>query len=285
MVNHGEVEAMIFGAITNSWRRQLDGQDLAVLIKEAEVRGARHIELRQTCLADYERGEGEHWRPVLSHLAALVQKFPGLSFDLAMAWPCLTKKTNSAGEQFQAALEGAKLVGGRTPHLRLVDPAAFAHPWERPADIPEEALGLADLAREAARQGTILSLENSGQPIRSMALVVREARARLTPEEARYLGLCPDPTNQLRRYPDSDPLAELEALPADVIKIVHFKQARQGKAHPTVDTGDLDCARMVQILEAKDFHGPAIMEIPPDERVFEHLSASVAFLQAVAGGR
>ena len=144
---------------------------------------------------------------------------------------------------------------------------------------------MADLAREAARQGVILSMENSGQPLRSMALVVREARARLTPDEGRYLGLCPDPTNQLRRYPDSDPLAELDALPADMIKIVHFKQARSGRAHPSVDTGDLDCARMVQILEAKDFQGPAIMEIPPDERVFDHLASSFAFLEAVTGGR
>jgi sugar phosphate isomerase/epimerase len=273
---------MRFGAITNSWRRQLDGKDLSVLITEAQARGARHIELRQTCLGDYEGGEGEHWRPVLPRLEALVQEFPGLSFDLAMAWPCLTRQTDPSGEQFQAALMGAKLVDGQTPHLRLVDPAAFDVPWERPEDLPNVALGVVDLAREAARQGIILSIENSGQPIRSMALLVYEARARLTPEEGRYLGLCPDPTNQLRRYPHSDPLAELEALPVDVIKIIHFKQARDGRAYPTVDTGDLDCARMVQILDAKGFAGPAIMEIPSDEQVFEHLTSSFAFLEAVA---
>lgn len=276
---------MIFGAITNSWRLQLDNQDLSALVKEAQARGARHIELRQTCLGQCESGEGEHWRPVLSRLEALVQAFPELSFDLAMAWPCLSRETDPAGEQFQAALRGAKLVGGQTPHLRLVDPAAFDRPWERPKDIPHEALNVANLARETARQGVILSLENSGLPIRSMALLVREARARLTPAEGRYLGLCPDPTNQLRRYPDSDPLAELEAIPADVIKIIHFKQARNGRAHPTVDTGDLDCARMMQILQDKSFQGAAIMEIPPNERVFEHLASSFAFLEAVAGGR
>src|SRR4030095_4645905 len=120
-------------------------------------------------------------------------------------------------------------------------------------------------ARRAPRRVLTLSMETSGQPIRSMALVVEAARARLTPDEGQYLGLCPDPTNQLRRYPDSDPLAELEALSADMIKIVHFKQARHGRAHPSVDTGDLDCARMLQILKAKNFQGPAIMEIPPDE--------------------
>ncbi len=164
---------MIFGAITNSWRQQLEGQDLAVLVQEAQTRGARHIELRQTCLGQYEHGEGEHWRPVLSRLASLVQAFPALSFDLAMAWPCLTQQTDPAGEPFQAALQGAKLVGGQTPHLRLVDPTAFERPWETPAEIPHEALSVADLAREAARQGVILSMENSGQPIRSMALVVQ----------------------------------------------------------------------------------------------------------------
>ena len=72
---------MIFGAITNSWRQQLDGQDLALLVQEAQTRGARHIELRQTCLGQYEHGEGEHWRPVLSRLASLVQAFPALTFD------------------------------------------------------------------------------------------------------------------------------------------------------------------------------------------------------------
>ena len=249
---------MIFGAITNSWRQQLDGKDLAVLVQEAQTRGARHIELRQTCLGQYEHGEGEHWRPVLSRLAGLVQAFPALTFDLAMAWPCLTRHT---------------------------DPADFERPWETLADLPPAALSVADLAREAARQGVILSLENSGQPIRSMALVVEAARGRLTPDEGTYLGLCPDPTNQLRRYPDSDPLAELEALPADMIKIVHFKQARNGRAHPSVDTGDLDCARMLHILKAKGFQGAAVMEIPPDEHVFDHLAASFAFLEATAGGR
>ena len=276
---------MIFGAITNSWRQQLKDQDLTALVQEAQTRGARHIELRQTCLGQYEHGEGEHWRPVLARLASLAQAFPTLSFDLAMAWPCLTQPTNPAAEPFQAALQGAKLVGGQTPHLRLVDPTAFERPWEAPAEAQDAALNVADLAQEAARQGIILSMENSGQPIRSMALVVQEARARLTPDAGRYLGLCPDPTNQLRRYPDSDPLAELEALPADMIKIVHFKQARSGRAHPSVDTGDLDCGRMLQILEAKGFQGPAIMEIPPDERVFDHLASSFAFLEAVASGR
>ena len=104
---------MIFGAITNSWRLQLDGEDLAVLVKEAQTRGARHIELRQTCLGQCESGEGEHWRPVMSRLEALVQAFPGLSFDLAMAWPCLTSTTDPSGSSSRRRCWGRSWSGGR----------------------------------------------------------------------------------------------------------------------------------------------------------------------------
>lgn len=273
---------MIFGAITNSWRLQLEGHDLAILVKEARDRGARHIELRQTCLGDCETGQGDDWRPVIANLQTLVDAFPDLSFDLAMAWPCLSKKTDPSGEQFQAALQGARIVGRDQPHLRIVDPIRFDRAWETADQIPAEALALADLAREAARQGVILSIENSGQPIHSMALLVRQARARLSTREGIYLGLCPDPTNQLRSYPDSDPVRELAMLPSDMLKIVHIKQARGGKPHPTVDTGDLDCARLLGVLEAKGYRGPIIMEIPPHEMVFDNLSASFAYLHAVA---
>ena len=270
---------MNFGAITNSWKLQLDDTDLGTLVSGAKTRGATHIELRQTCLGDCESGEGEDWRPVLPRLQALVDSFPDLAFDLAMAWPCLSQKTDPGGEQFQAALEAAKVVGRDTPHLRIVDPSLFDQAWEQPEDIPEEAMGVTELAREAASQGVILSMENSGQPIRSMALLVREVRNKLSDEEGAYLGLCPDATNQLRRFPESDPLAELDAVPLDMLKIVHFKQARDGLAHHTVDTGDLDCLRMLRILEAKNYQGPAIMEIPPHEQVLENLSASFAFLR------
>jgi sugar phosphate isomerase/epimerase len=271
---------MNFGAITNSWRLQLADQDINDLVAEAKARGAKHIELRQTCLGDCESGEGDAWRPVLPRLQALVDSSPELSFDLAMAWPCLTRKSDAQGEAFQAALEGAKLVGRDTPHLRIVDPSTFDQAWESAGDIPAEALAVADLAREAAKQGVILSMENSGQPIRSMALLVQQARGELTNDEGLFLGLCPDATNQLRRYPDSDPLAELEALEPDMIKIIHFKQAREGAAHPTVDTGDLDCLKMAEILDAKGYQGAAIMEIPPHEDVFDNLAASYAFLDS-----
>ena len=273
---------MIFGAITNSWRLQLEQSDLLPLVEEARSRDSKHIELRQTCLGSCETGKDQDWRPVLPNLQSVVDAFPDLSFDLAMALPCLTQRVDPSGEQFQAALEGAKVVGRSQPHLRLVDPAPMESVWESPGDIPEAAMGLADLAREAARQGVIVSVENSGQPIRSMALLVNQARAALSESEGAFLGLCPDPTNQLRRFPESDPLAELEALPVDMIKIIHFKQAANGDPHAAVDDGDLDCGKLMQLLESKGYKGAAIMEIPPHEDVFSNLSQSYSYLERLA---
>ena len=78
---------MIPGAISNSWRLQLNDQDLAELVEQAREQGAEHVELRQTCLGEYETGEGDEWRPVFPKMQALVDQFPQLTFDLAMAMP------------------------------------------------------------------------------------------------------------------------------------------------------------------------------------------------------
>ncbi len=269
---------MIFGAITNSWRMQLESQSLIELVGQAEARGARHIELRQTCLGSCETGEGDAWRPSLEGLRQAVEAWPDLTYDLAMAWPCLTQRRDPKGEAWQAALAGAKLVGGSSPHLRIVDPSGFDHVWTSPEDIPVEAWGLAELATESARQGVVLSMENSGQPICSMAMLVEAVRERMPAEYREFLGLCPDPTNQLRRFPESEPLADLKALRPDMLKIVHFKQIRSGMACPSVEDGDLDCRQMRDILLAKGYEGAAIMEIPPHPDVFSNLEASFAYL-------
>lgn len=270
---------MIFGAITNSWRMQLESRELIDLVGEAEANGARHIELRQTCLGNCESGEGDDWRPSLEGLSAVTGAYPGLTYDLAMAWPCLSRETDPAGDAWQSALAGARLVGGDAPQLRIVDPAASGDAWQTREDIPEAAWGLAGLATEAARQGVVLSMENSGQPIGSMAMLVEAVRERMPVEYRDYLGLCPDPTNQLRRFPESEPLKDLEALPRDMLKIVHFKQMRGGEAWPSVDDGDLDCRKMREILERKGYDGPAIMEIPPHLDVFPNLAASFEYLR------
>lgn len=269
---------MIFGAITNSWRLQLESEELIDLVAQAEAQGAQHIELRQTCLGACESGQDDHWRPSLNGLKAIINAHPNLTFDLAMASPCLTQAVSPQSEIWQAALTGAILVGRDTPHLRLVDPAASGPPWQSPPDLPVPAWGLTDLAAEAARQGVTLSLENSGQPISSMALLIAAIREKMPTQYRPYLGLCPDPANQLRRFPDSQPLQDLAALPLDLLKIVHFKQMRHGEPIPAIADGDLDCRQMRDLLAAKGYTGPAIMEIPPHPEVFANLQASFAYL-------
>ena len=271
---------MIYGAITNSWREQLPSHSIKELVGAAVKKGARHIELRQTCLGECEEGSGPNWRPNMAQLQQVADAYPELTFDLAMALPCLSQKIDPKGDMFQAALAGAKLVGGSQPHLRVVDPAPFESPWNSQGDIPEEALGLAGLATEAASQGVVMSMENSSLPIRNMAMLVEKVRSMMSETAGLGLGLCPDPTNQLRRFPDSDPLAELDALPLDMIKIVHFKQLRRGETFTSVDEGDLDCLRMRDILDAKGYAGAAIMEIPSHSEVFDNLESSFQYLDS-----
>ena len=273
---------MRIGAITNSWGVQINGSNLPELVRNAKDRGAKHIELRQTFLGNCETGKGHEWRPVIGNLKSLADGFPELSFNLAMAVPCLSGGVASDGPLFQQALEAAKVVGREAPHLRLVDPAPQENAWESPDDIPEEALSITGLARVASAQGVTLSLENSGQSIGALTMLVEKCRERLSNEEGKILGLCPDPTNQIQRQPETDALGDLDAVPLDMLKIVHFKQMQDGRAIPTVDDGDLDCARMVEILDSKGYTGLAIFEIPSHEDVFDNLSSSFAYVERIS---
>ena len=269
---------MIVGAITNSWREQLYSTELSQLVERARRRGAAHIELRQTCLGEYEEGADENWRPLTDKLARLARTFPVLTFNLAMAYPCLTRETGPASPQFQASLQAAKAVGVMSPRLRLVDTARFNGVWEKPQDVASAVVGISELARESAHQGVRLLLENAGQPIWSMALVVREARKALNTHEAGYLGLCVDPINSMMSDPGSDPIAEILALPLDHIFMVHFKQTRSGQPHPTVGDGDLDYPRLLEVLKSVGYEGLAILEIPAGEKAFDNFRASVGYL-------
>lgn len=271
---------MKLGAITNSWREHLDSESIESLVGQAEERGAMHIELRQTCLGGCETGEGHDWRPNIDGLKALVAQYPDMSFNLAVAYPCLSQHAQPKSALFQSMLDAAIAVSPDAPHLRMVDPARFDSLWDEPADIPDTAMSISALVREAAGRGVTLSMENSGQPIRSLAMLVRAVRDALPAEQGAMLGLCPDPTNQLRIDPGSDPVGEVEALPVDMIKTIHFKQTRGGEAIPTVDSGDVDCLRQLKALRDKRYAGAAIMEIPPHEQVFDNLTASFAYLSA-----
>lgn len=272
---------MILGAISNSWKLQLSNNDLQKLVQDARTRGAVHIELRQTCMGSYETGQGDAWRPAIQRLAKMANGFPGLTFNLAIEWPCLSVESSPQGEPFRAALRAAKVLDPDSPHLRLVDRTPFDSAWTTEGEVPVMALQQATgLTRQASQQGVILSIENVGQTIAGMTLLVRAVRHRLPENEGRFLGICPDPANQLPLFPGTDPIAEIQSTPLDFLKIVHFKQTRDGKPHPTIDSGDVDCLRQMRVLKKIGYRGAIVMEIPPHDRVMENLSASFAYLEA-----
>jgi sugar phosphate isomerase/epimerase len=271
---------MVLGAISNSWKLQLSSIDLEKLVQDAQTQGAVHIELRQTYMGGYETGAGDTWRPAIQKLAEMAKSFPGLSFNLAIEWPCISMESDPQDEQFQAALQAAKVLDPNAPHLRLVDRTLFDTAWTAEGQVPEIALRqTAGLTREASQQGVVLSIENVGQTIAAITLLVRMVRNRLPKDEGRFVGICPDPANQLPRYPQSDPVAEIESTPPDFLKIVHFKQTRDGKPHPTIDLGDVDCLRQMRVLKKIGYRGAIVMEIPPHDSVMENLSVSFAYLK------
>ena len=138
---------MKLGAITNSWRNQLPPHDLSDLIQQASDDGAKHIELRQTCLGTYENGEGLDWRLDLEKIGQLVNRFSNLTFNLAVASTCLTTKIDPKGDYFQGALAGAKFVNPVNPHLRTVDPNSAVAAWTSADEINEECFQLVDLVK------------------------------------------------------------------------------------------------------------------------------------------
>ncbi len=276
---------MRIGAITNTWQAQLSTTSLPQLVERARRRGAEHVELRQTCLGTYEQGAGENWIPDAQGLSRLVRTFPMTTFNLAVAYPCLSSEDPGPSGMFLRALETAvDMAGSSGPHLRLVDPVRFEDPWEGHGDIPQEAMGVKDLAQTTAARGAKLSIENAGQPIRSMGTMVDVVRESLSPVEAASLGLCVDPINSLRADPGSDPIAEIEALPLDYLFMVHFKQMVGGTMHPTVDDGDLDYPRLVKMLKEKGYRGNVVLEIPSAEEAFDNFVESIQYLEPLLQG-
>lgn len=146
--------------------------------------------------------------------------------------------------------------------------------------MPDEmVVNVAALAQKSiGENGVRLSIENSGQPFRSMGLLLGLARRRLAdPALALELGLCFDPTNPIMSGLAGDPLEELGRLPTDMLMLAHFKQCVGRMVIPTVAEGDVDFARYVEVLGNSGYNGPLVFEIPPDDEAFENLSASFAY--------
>ena len=81
-----------------------------------------------------------------------------------------------------------------------------------------------------------------------------------------------------------DPLAELAALPPDLLMLAHFKQCAARTMLPVVTDGDVDFRRYLAVLEAQGFRGPVVFENPPDPEALENLSSSFAYVAGLVEG-
>ena len=274
---------MILGATTASWSEHLFTTDFLRLVERTRRRGASHIELYQTCMGPYEEGAEDDWRPAMDGLGRLVRTFPAITFSLAIPYSFLTVAANPASPQFLAALEAARVAGPISPTLRVMDATTSGSRWEPGDDLTSMAGGVAQLAREGARHGVRLCMESTIQPIRNMGLLLAAARKSLPSEEARHVGLCIDPVSSMESDPGHDPIKEIGALTREHIFMLRLRQTRNGRPHPTVGEGDLDYVRLVQALKSKGYDGPAILDIPAGEQVFDNFKESVDYVERLMG--
>ena len=268
---------MILGLVSNCWRTQLlDGGDLVELIDEAMRRGYRAVELRQTCLGQFETND-EHV-PIADALAELPSRFPAIRFNIAINVPCLNPDMKADDSLFQAARLAAFAVSGEfPPHLRLVDLTTVGGQLD---GLSPESSGpvVAQLARSMVEFDGLLSIENSLQPWDWFRRVFDCARGELGSESGR-LKMCYDPCNLLMPDDDVDPLEVTDSLSATELSMVHFKQRRAGQIYPALSDGDIDWTGQVSCLNRKQYTGAALFEVEPHKRVWEYLKGSVEYLR------
>ena len=275
------MDTLILGLVSNCWREQLRADTpLEQLIGEAVQRGYGAIELRQTCLGEFETGT--ECLPDADALRRLSSLFSDMQFNVAVALPFLSPKSIPAGPLFQAGLSAALGVCGRfTPHLRMVD--LTTHIDELcGAECDAAATAVAALSDSAAEAGVMLSLENSIQPWNQFRGVFRHGLSRC--RNSSGFRLCYDPANLLLQPDPVSPAEVTRSLVAHELSMVHFKQRAKGRFLPSVRDGDIDWRQQLDALAQIEFSGPALFEIESSADVWQSLEDSRRYLQAQGGG-
>jgi len=261
----------MLGIVSNCWQWRLDdGESLDTLIARAVDEGYGAIELRQGSLGQYETGP--ECRPLPESLARLVDQFPGVQFDLALAYPCFAPDGDGSDELFQAGRAAAvSLAGGGMPHLRLVDPETDA----TTVDPHQAAETVGRLVAELGRVDGMLSIEHSRQAWTWFRRVFELARDRAG-ERGGRLKICFDPCNLL--VAGDDPAEVTASLSAADISMIHLKQRRNGLHYPAVADGEVDWTAVAAAINLLGFDGPMLFEIAAHENIWEFLDGSCAYL-------
>ncbi|MCH7686148.1 MAG: sugar phosphate isomerase/epimerase [Planctomycetes bacterium] len=268
---------MRWGLVSNCWRKQLgEGAPLEDLLGEADKRGYHVIELRQTCLGEFESGDEP--LPLAEKMTLLPEKFPGIRFNVAVCVPFLDPQMNATHPVFSAGKWAAAAVAGECPpHLRLVDLLTSKEKFER-SGLEAVATKIVELTRSLIEIDGVLSIEHSRQPWKPFRETFSLAREQLGPDADR-LRLCYDPCNLLTPGDKVDPSEVTAALDVNELSMVHFKQRRDGKPFPAVADGDIDWPEQLRILNEKHYTGPGLLEIEPHRNIWEYLEGSRAYLK------
>ena len=262
-----------WGIVSNCFRTQLtSGVSLTDLIAEAVAKGYRVIELRQTCLGEFETGD--ELLPLPESMTVLSESFPGVRFDVAIAVPFLQDGFSINDEVFNAGKWAAHAVAGEyAPHLRLVDLSTNSI-----ADSPQTVgCQIAQLTRAMIELDGILSVEHSLQPWTEFRAAFDAARGELGPDDDR-LRLCYDPCNLLFPGDGVDPAEITASLKPAELSMVHAKQ-RSGGPLTTVADGDIDWKAQAAALKQIGYGGPILFEIEPHADIWSHLELSRRYLQ------
>lgn len=266
-----------WGLVSNCWRKQLsEGTLLEDLLGEAYKCGYHIIELRQTCLGEFETGDEPI--PLAERMTLLPEQFPGIRFNVAVCVPFLNPEMTATHAVFTAGKWAADAVAGECPpHLRLVDLLTSGEDFEQ-SRLKPVADQIVALTRSLIEIDGFLSIEHSRQPWKPFREAFSLAREQLGPDADR-LRLCYDPCNLLAPGDKVDPSEVTTSLDVNALSMVHFKQRRDGKPFPAVADGDIDWPEHIRILNEKHYTGPCLLEIEPHRNIWKYLEGSREYLR------
>lgn len=275
--------SFVLGVVSNVWASLLPEGSLEAECRRAVEAGYGYVELRQRALAACEEkveGDGRPW-PLPERLAELAAAFPELGFNLAVEAPFLTSPLAVDDPYLLRCARAAKALGGTPPALRLVDVSPVSGLLADEATLYTLAASVARLAEVLWKDGVLLVLENSKQPLAPLREVIRRAVAAL-PAGVPAPQLCWDPHNQIvQTLAAEDPAATARATPVEEFFEFHFKQGRDGVLQPDVAEGELDWRAILSAFHENGYQGPALYEIPPSPDIWERLDRSTAYIRGL----
>ncbi|MCH2203089.1 MAG: sugar phosphate isomerase/epimerase [Fuerstiella sp.] len=268
---------MISGLVSNCWQQQLQA-DMPIenLIQEAVERGYKAVELRQTCLGEFE--SGPECTPDAIALSNFPKLFPTVRFNIAMGLPIFSTTLTPDIRLFQIGLEAALAVSGQfTPQLRLVD-LTTQFTEQSTSKIQSIVESMSQLADAATRSGVVLSAENSIQPWSQFRRIMEQQR--ISHQNGSQIQLCYDAANLLLQPEEVDPDSITRSLRSTEISMVHFKQRGNGRFLESVRDGDINWTDQLAALVHINFDGPALFEIESSPAIWRSLDTSREYLRA-----